>query len=465
MPCGFLRRRAVAPRYVPVAVAEPLPMPIHLALRDAAGSPMADRLVFVIDPDQVGSPLVDALRGIAGVAVPSEPLELFGRGLHTVFGNHLTARPVGGGLAALCDDQSFLRAVRALADAVYRAVPGAVVVDASPGNADAPHVIAGVFPDALFFVVESSGDGARAAALIEARRIVPIERAVLADRSRLDALVATHLAVPSAPLAAPPPAVVLAHSPVFVVGCPRSGTTWVQNLLAAHPKLVGPTKETAVFVAVHDLLENNMLERALGRDGLVGAVRSFIATLANAYLNGADARLLEKTPLHALHLERIAEVFPDAWVVGVHRDGRDVVRSLLEVDSGTNDAAIAAASWVEITQAVADFAAHAPRVRDEQYEAWLRDPIIGAIDVLAWLGLPPDESVIDELRRRAPERVSQYNTTGDVGEGKWRTLPVRDLRSIVKIAGDQLIGLGYADTSVTAPESLLARFRRSTRQR
>ncbi len=40
-------------------------------------------------------------------------------------------------------------------------------------------------------------------------------------------------------------------------------------------------------------------------------------------------------------------------------------------------------------------------------------------------------------------RVSQYNTTGDVGPGKWRTLSARDLRTVYRYAGDRLVETGY----------------------
>src|SRR5205085_9107504 len=34
---------------------------------------------------------------------------------------------------------------------------------------------------------------------------------------------------------------------LIVVGCPRSGTTWLQQLLLSHPQVVGPSEETFLF--------------------------------------------------------------------------------------------------------------------------------------------------------------------------------------------------------------------------
>jgi hypothetical protein len=416
-------------------------MPIHLAAADTDECPTAGAMVFVVDAEGAGT-----------------PLDLFGRGLHAVFGNYLTARSVGGGLAALCDDDTFLRAVRTLADTIYLAAGSAV--DASPTNVDAPHVIGGVYPDATFVVVEPTPpELAAKVALIDRARVVRVER------EELSSVLATFASSAPGGATAPVEASAALTAPVFVVGCPRSGTTWIQHLLAAHPGLDGPSAETAVFVAVRPLLENAALQAAVGRAVLVDAVRAFVATLAQRFLGPGRARFLEKTPIHATVLDLVVELFPDAWIVGVHRDGRDVVRSLLEVDAGSDDAATAAAFWVELTRAVATFAQRWPRARDERYEDWLGDPVVGAVDVLTWLGLPPDDAVVEELRRRAPQRVSQYNTTGSVGEGKWLDMPERDLRAVYRVAGDCLVEMGYASPSVIRRGFPPARFLRRARRR
>ena len=85
----------------------------------------------------------------------------------------------------------------------------------------------------------------------------------------------------------------------------------------------------------------------------------------------------------------------------------------------------------------------------------LSDPVKAVADVLAWLGLSVDDGVRAEIGRRAGERVSQYNTTGDVGSGKWTSMPARDLRAVYRHAGDRLVELGY----ISAHELARARAR------
>ncbi|MDP1794177.1 MAG: sulfotransferase [Acidimicrobiales bacterium] len=444
-----------------------LPMPIHLAPNDAAASPTSRRLVFVVDPQGRGRPVVDALRQVPGLTRPSAPLDLFGRSLHLVLGNYLSAYRVRGGLAALVDDDTaFLRATRRLADSVYGTIlrgGGRVVIDDSPTNADAPHVMQGIYPDALFVVVDDN-DTSR---LLQGPNVV---RFYATDTNAV-VLRAQEIAEQTGVFPAPRfgDTARLREPPIFVVGCPRSGTTWVQHLLAAHPAVAGPDKETAMFVALRGFFDNPGLEAVMDHSELVAIVRRFAREVFADYLTAHAphaTRFLEKTPIHADHLDLIATILPEAYIVGVHRDGRDVVRSLLEVEAGVRDAEGAATAWVTLTRKVSDFTRRHPRSRDERYENWLREPDVCAIDVLTWLGLPPDDTVIAELRRRAPERVSQYNTTGAVGQGKWRDLAPRDLQAIYRVAGARLVEMGYATPDeVREPESWRERFRRAVRPR
>ncbi len=119
-------------------------------------------------------------------------------------------------------------------------------------------------------------------------------------------------------------------APVFVVGCQRSGTTVVRLLLDSHSRIsCGP--ETRY-------LED--LERVVGRDwprlerfGLTqDEWLTRIATLfggvhADYAARRGKARWADKSPRYALVLPFVLRVFPDAQVVHVLRDGRDVAVS------------------------------------------------------------------------------------------------------------------------------------------
>jgi len=152
----------------------------------------------------------------------------------------------------------------------------------------------------------------------------------------------------------------------FIVGCPRSGTTIVQALLARHPAIY-TLPETAFFERLHGRLEwrwgdarakarsrwPQYLGLARGRTRgvfadlhrqLTGSApspwtpmrmralsRRFIALLDRSAAAVGRSMWLEKTPNHLLYIPEIEAVAPDACFVHVVRRGADVLASLADV--------------------------------------------------------------------------------------------------------------------------------------
>jgi hypothetical protein len=132
---------------------------------------------------------------------------------------------------------------------------------------------------------------------------------------------------------------------LFVVGCPRSGTTLLQSFLAAHggvhsfpethffyrlpasaaapvgPDLVGDLPQVAGFLGRPDT--------TWPPQPTVGAaVDTFLAT-ADAVTAAAGARAwVEKTPANLYAIDLVEALVPGARFVHILRDGADVVTSL-----------------------------------------------------------------------------------------------------------------------------------------
>lgn len=132
---------------------------------------------------------------------------------------------------------------------------------------------------------------------------------------------------------------------VFVVGCPRSGTTLLQSFLAAHPA-VRSFPETHFFYRLPaaatapvgpDLLADlPQVAGFLGRPGTAwppqptagAAVEAFLAT-ADAVTAAAGATAwVEKTPANLYAIDLVEALVPGARFVHIVRDGADVVTSL-----------------------------------------------------------------------------------------------------------------------------------------
>jgi tetratricopeptide (TPR) repeat protein len=113
--------------------------------------------------------------------------------------------------------------------------------------------------------------------------------------------------------------------PVFVVGLPRSGTTLVEQICAAHSKVVGAGELRAMQLAAQTIGSHNP-----GRDRIGDWDAQFARAEAErhaARLTGISAgahRVVDKTPLNIMRLGFIAALFPKARIIRCRRDGRDV---------------------------------------------------------------------------------------------------------------------------------------------
>jgi len=131
---------------------------------------------------------------------------------------------------------------------------------------------------------------------------------------------------------------------VFVGGCPRSGTTWLQRMLSCHPN-IRTGQEAHIFdhffMPVQAAWRRSAQSDPLGVGGGLAAYftdvefaavsRSFLISLLRPLASSLQPGelFLEKTPANALSFGEITDVLPDCHVIHVLRDPRDVVASLL----------------------------------------------------------------------------------------------------------------------------------------
>jgi hypothetical protein len=110
---------------------------------------------------------------------------------------------------------------------------------------------------------------------------------------------------------------------VFVVGCPRSGTTLLLDVLRMHPDVVHVTQRSLGMTPDDTgTRETDVFGRIKDDDD----VRRRFQALARANVGKV---LVEKTPFHTLQVERIRRVFPAARILAMLRDPRDNALSIL----------------------------------------------------------------------------------------------------------------------------------------
>jgi len=144
--------------------------------------------------------------------------------------------------------------------------------------------------------------------------------------------------------------------PIFIIGCPRSGTSLLSSILNRHSK-VCVTPELHYF-GKNELLTNGInntdqainLYNSLANKKLIGICKddilqelrnnhhqefekdTFIA-ICNAYKKRKRKTIwIEKTPDNVRFIGKILSLFPNALFIYIIRDGRDVALSLEKVD-------------------------------------------------------------------------------------------------------------------------------------
>lgn len=136
----------------------------------------------------------------------------------------------------------------------------------------------------------------------------------------------------------PDPDWVTTDPPVFLIGCGRSGTTILGQLLGRHPAIDHRHEPYAAWAAI---------------DPRTDFLHAYTSTAGRALLDWGDAtarerrrfatilrpapgrRLLEKTPINALRVGYLQALAPGATFVHLVRDGVEVSRSIAAVAANT----------------------------------------------------------------------------------------------------------------------------------
>ena len=202
----------------------------------------------------------------------------------------------------------------------------------------------------------------------------------------------------------------------MIVGAQRSGTTWLQLLCAAHPKIAGSEelhlfgryvghivasfyKDLSAFVGTG---RGQGLPSVLTPAEFDATVKQFTTAVLSRVIRGKPGAelVIEKTPDHVLHLPYVRRLYPDVKVIHVIRDPRDVVESQLAAaatwgdDWAPKNPAEAARRWVEWVSKGRAYGRTAPRYTEVRYETLLSDGPRELARVYAFLGHPlPAEQV------------------------------------------------------------------------
>lgn len=148
----------------------------------------------------------------------------------------------------------------------------------------------------------------------------------------------------------------------FVVGVGRSGTTLLQSMLNAHPKIALPPESHFIKKYIvpelngrmqpetpEDLYDRLRQDKHLARlrldlqaiitsintDGKQISYTELFPHILKAYARGVHKNIIgDKDPSYTYHLKEIHAAYPDAIVIHIIRDPRDVVLSRIKSEWG-----------------------------------------------------------------------------------------------------------------------------------
>jgi hypothetical protein len=119
------------------------------------------------------------------------------------------------------------------------------------------------------------------------------------------------------------------RQPIFLIGCPRSGTSLLYAILQSSPELAGlPGEGHILWESLHHPKYHGWESNALGPEHAKKLDRDFSYAAIRA-LSGRR-RFLDKTPKNSLRVPYLAALFPDADFIFLRRRGADNVNSLIQ---------------------------------------------------------------------------------------------------------------------------------------
>lgn len=247
---------------------------------------------------------------------------------------------------------------------------------------------------------------------------------------------------------------------VFLVGFPRSGTTLLEQVLAAHPDVVAMDERNCLADAFELVTDTHGLERLASLDG--AALDPWRALywkrVAEAGFSPARPVFIDKMPLNSVLLCLIAKLFPDAKILFALRDPRDVVFSCFRRRFGMTQQMFelltlegtAAYYDAVMTLSVLYRSTFVLPVCDTRYEDLVGDFAGETARLCEFLGLVPDPGMADFARHARARNIDTPSAAQVAqglftqGAGQWHAYEAA-LKPVMATLSPWLARYGYKD--------------------
>lgn len=278
----------------------------------------------------------------------------------------------------------------------------------------------------------------------------------------------------------------------FVLGMPRSGTTWVQRILHSHSEVCcrGESHFVDMFFSNMQKAYHDYNNKVKLQGGAIAHLRKYGGHVDELGYSNTDLQLLlyygiylmlakwvdsesikavgEKTPDNILSMNLLSTLFPEAKFLHVIRDGRDcavsgwyfnlsgVEENKTVVDSFDGYVERFLNNWSAGIQFARKTGERIPdRYLEVRYEQLIENPRVEMTRIFEHLDVDASSSAIDRCveantflalsngRSQGDEDTGSFFRKGVAGD--WRNrFSEQQSQSAWRIAGDRLLSLGYA---------------------
>ena len=208
--------------------------------------------------------------------------------------------------------------------------------------------------------------------------------------------------------------------PIFIFSLPRSGSTLLQRILASHSKISSIAEPWLLLPLTHMLKEGDTAsvyshrtsQMALedlvdsmrgGKNTYNEFLRKFIESIYQAVSKKDAIYFLDKTPRYYLIINEIAELFPDAKFIFLFRNPVQIYASIVNT-WGEGALHRLFHHKIDLVEGPGLLTSGYLSLRDKayalQYEDFVRYPERHLQDILQYLSLEPEESMLANLKEK-----------------------------------------------------------------
>ena len=276
-------------------------------------------------------------------------------------------------------------------------------------------------------------------------------------------------------------------TPFFILGFGRSGTTLLASMLSMNQNIYIPpelkglytfpkiikyygdlSKEFNMNLFINDFsmlhqmkifdmkLDTKSFKNKLQEKGINN--RNIVECFYETILEQSDKkRIGDKTIRHTLYLPMIHELFPNAKIIHLMRDGRDCALSHRKI-SPVYNVYLAATRWKKLNEVLLDFGEkNKERYFFIKYEEFIRQPEDILRNVCSFLDEPYSEDLLnysesgyakDNVKYMSKQHSNLESNIIKNNVNKWiKGLSENEKKIFESIAGDMLLRFDYKTTN------------------